>query len=176
MCTYINTEYWPEHSFNYCHKEFHLERGSVLVIPIVHINIWADSKVNFKKLIWEAYSETSHIFKTELPAKYLQIYIHINPWTYSKEDFCTPMSETYSEFGQIWKKKIFAKIDNAFEYNGVVSRPISKCFPCKIYEVYLTEVIELKFMKCLKLVKHITENVFTFFVIPVVTCVTFCQV
>ena len=91
-------------------------------------------------------------------------------------DFKKPVSGTYSEFGQTWKIKVFAKIVNAFEYNGVFSRPVSKCFPCKIYDVYLTEVIELKFMKSLKLVKHITGNVFTFFVIPVVTCVTICQV
>ena len=62
-------------------------------------------------------------------------YIHINTWIYSKVDFKKPMSGTYSEFGQTWKIKVFAKIVNAFEYNGVVSRRVSKCFPCKIYEV-----------------------------------------
>ena len=54
---------------NYCLKEFHLERGSVQVIATAHINTWTDSKVDFKNLIWEAYSETSHTLKTELPAK-----------------------------------------------------------------------------------------------------------
>ena len=70
------------------------------------------------------------------------------------------MSESHSEFDQTWRITIFAKKVNAFEYNGV----------------FLTEVIELKFKKSLKLVKHIADNVFTFFVILVVTCVTFFRV
>ena len=54
-------------------------------------------------------------------------------------DFKKLIVEAYPEFSQTWKIKIFAKIVNAFEYNDVVSRPISKRFACKIYEVYWTE-------------------------------------
>ena len=64
---------------NYCLKEFHLERGSVQAITTAHINTWTDSKVDFKKLIWEAFSETSHALKTELPAKKVtNIYVKLS--------------------------------------------------------------------------------------------------
>ena len=60
----------------------------------------------------KVYSETSHIFKTELPAKmvanmYMYTNIHINTGTYSKVDFKKLFSQAYSEF-----IKIFAKIVN----------------------------------------------------------------
>ena len=54
-------------------------------------------------------------------------------------DFKELISEAYPEFSHTWKIKIFAEIVNAFEYNDVVSRPVSKRFARKIYEVYWTE-------------------------------------
>ena len=56
---------------NYCLKEFHLERGIVQAITTAHINTWADPKVNFKKLIWEAYWETSQFKLTSYTLSYL---------------------------------------------------------------------------------------------------------
>ena len=50
-------------------------------------------------------------------------------------DFKKLIAEAYPEFSHTWKIKIFAKIANAFEHNDVVSRPVSKRFACKIYEV-----------------------------------------
>ena len=43
-------------------------------------------------------------------------------------DFKELISEAYPEFSHTWKIKIFAEIVNAFEYNDVVSRPVSKRF------------------------------------------------
>ena len=78
----------------------------------------------------KVYSETSHTFKTELPAKivtnmYICAYIHINTRAYSKVDFKKLFSQAYSEFSHTSTIKIFAKIVNTFEYNDVVSRDAS---------------------------------------------------
>ena len=54
-------------------------------------------------------------------------------------DFKKLISEAYPEFSHTWNIKIFAKIVSAFEYNVFASRPVSKRFACKIYEVYRTE-------------------------------------
>ena len=63
---------------NYCHKNFHLQRGSFQAVTAAHINTLTDSKVDFKKLIWKTYSETSHTFKTGLPGEKIvtNIYMH----------------------------------------------------------------------------------------------------
>ena len=68
----------------------------------------------------KVYSEISHTFKTELPAKivtnmYIYAHIHINPRTYSKVDFKKLFSQVYSEFSHTSTIKIFAKIVNTFE-------------------------------------------------------------
>ena len=57
----------------------------------------------------KVYSETSHVFKTELPAKivtnmYIYTNIHINTGTYSKVDFKKLFSQAYSEFSHIDNK------------------------------------------------------------------------
>ena len=89
----------------------------------------------------KVYSETSHTFKTELPAKivtntYIYTHIHINTRTYSKVDFKKLFSQLYSGFSHTSTINIFAKIIHTFEYNVVVSRDVSKRFVCKIYEAY----------------------------------------
>ena len=60
---------------NYCLKEFYLERGIVQAITTAHINTWKDPKVNFKKLIWEAYWETSQFKLTSYTLSYLGLKI-----------------------------------------------------------------------------------------------------
>ena len=89
----------------------------------------------------KVYSETSHTFKTELPAKivanmYIYTHKHINIRTYSKADFKKLFSQAYLEFSHTSAIKIFAKIVNTYEYNDVVSRDTSKRFACNTYEVY----------------------------------------
>ena len=42
---------------NYCHKDFHLERGSFQVKTAAHINTWTDSKMDFEKLFRNVYSK-----------------------------------------------------------------------------------------------------------------------
>ena len=80
----------------------------------------------------KVHSETSHTFKTELPAKivtnmYIYTHIHISTQTYSKVDFKKLFSQaySYSEFSHTSTIKIFTKIVNTFEYNDVVSRNAS---------------------------------------------------
>ena len=68
----------------------------------------------------KVYSEITHTFKTELPAKivtnmYIYTHIHINTRTYSKVDFKKLFLQASSEFSHTSTIKVFAKLVNTFE-------------------------------------------------------------
>ena len=99
--------------------------------------------MDFKKDNMKVYSETSHTFKIEIPAKIvtnMHIYtnIHINTRTYSKVEFKKLFSQAYSGFSHTSTIKIFAKVVNTFEYK-LLSPEMSQKVLCE------------KFMKSIEL-------------------------